>query len=379
MRRRLVRHPSVAQAHGAVGARGQGLVVGDQHQGRAGLGHQVEHQVGDVGGVGGVEVAGGLVGEQQGRTRRPARGPGPPAAARRRKAGADSAGAGRRARPGPASRRAVVVGVARAGDLQRRGDVLLGGHVGQQVEGLEDQRHPARAAAARGRPRPGCARSWPNSSTRAAARLLQPGGHGDQRRLARAGRARPAPHARPPHRADRGRAGSPPVRPPTAGSGRRSPGPAGRRWRRTTSGLGRLSGADDLLNRTGSWPTHVPLRFPAARWSLTALAALPTAALRRAGQGGDLLGDSITAGLGLPGRDALPAQLHLALERLGVANIVRGAGVSGDTTAGGAARVDFSVRPDTVSGGRGAGRQRPAAGPRHPRPPGPTSTASSRG
>jgi acyl-CoA thioesterase-1 len=61
-----------------------------------------------------------------------------------------------------------------------------------------------------------------------------------------------------------------------------------------------------------------------------------------------MLGDSITAGLGLPADAALPAQLHLALNRLGVANVVRGAGVSGDTTAGGAARVDFSVRPDTA-------------------------------
>lgn len=60
-----------------------------------------------------------------------------------------------------------------------------------------------------------------------------------------------------------------------------------------------------------------------------------------------VLGDSITAGLGLPASQALPAQLHLALEKLGVANVVRGAGVSGDTTAGGAARMDFSVRPDT--------------------------------
>jgi acyl-CoA thioesterase-1 len=62
-----------------------------------------------------------------------------------------------------------------------------------------------------------------------------------------------------------------------------------------------------------------------------------------------ILGDSITAGLGLPASQALPAQLHLALNRLGVANIVRGAGVSGDTTAGGAARVDFSIRQDTAA------------------------------
>lgn len=77
------------------------------------------------------------------------------------------------------------------------------------------------------------------------------------------------------------------------------------------------------------------------------LAAAPTAALAARGKVVTLLGDSITAGFGLPGRDALPNQLHLALERLGVPNIVRGAGVSGDTTAGGAARVDFSIRPDT--------------------------------
>lgn len=79
-----------------------------------------------------------------------------------------------------------------------------------------------------------------------------------------------------------------------------------------------------------------------------ALAALPQGALAARGKVVTILGDSITAGLGLPGAAALPAQLHLALERLGVPNQVRGAGVSGDTTAGGAARVDFSVQPDTA-------------------------------
>jgi acyl-CoA thioesterase-1 len=60
-----------------------------------------------------------------------------------------------------------------------------------------------------------------------------------------------------------------------------------------------------------------------------------------------MLGDSVTAGLGLPAADALPAQLQAALARRGVTAIVRGAGVSGDTTAGGLARLDFSVQPDT--------------------------------
>jgi acyl-CoA thioesterase-1 len=60
-----------------------------------------------------------------------------------------------------------------------------------------------------------------------------------------------------------------------------------------------------------------------------------------------VLGDSITAGLGLRAADALPAQLGAALARLGVMAQVRGAGVSGDTTADGLARVDFSVQADT--------------------------------
>jgi acyl-CoA thioesterase-1 len=60
-----------------------------------------------------------------------------------------------------------------------------------------------------------------------------------------------------------------------------------------------------------------------------------------------MLGDSITAGYGLPAAAALPAQLQAALIRLGRPVRVRGAGVSGDTTANGLARVDFSVQSDT--------------------------------
>lgn len=61
-----------------------------------------------------------------------------------------------------------------------------------------------------------------------------------------------------------------------------------------------------------------------------------------------VLGDSLTAGFGLPARDALPVQLQAALDRMGVRVQVRGAGVSGDTSAGGLARVDFSVAADTA-------------------------------
>jgi len=77
------------------------------------------------------------------------------------------------------------------------------------------------------------------------------------------------------------------------------------------------------------------------------LACAPLRALAAAPKVVTILGDSITAGLGLPAAAALPNQLHLALARLGAANVVRGAGVSGDTTGDGAARVDFSVQVDT--------------------------------
>ncbi|WP_293475015.1 arylesterase [Phenylobacterium sp.] len=60
-----------------------------------------------------------------------------------------------------------------------------------------------------------------------------------------------------------------------------------------------------------------------------------------------VLGDSITAGYGLARAAAFPAQLQARLAKLGAPATVRAAGVSGDTTAGGLARVDFSVRKDT--------------------------------
>ena len=61
-----------------------------------------------------------------------------------------------------------------------------------------------------------------------------------------------------------------------------------------------------------------------------------------------VLGDSITAGLGLPAREAMPARMQAALTRLGVVATVRAAGVSGDTSGGGLARVESSVPPETA-------------------------------
>ena len=75
------------------------------------------------------------------------------------------------------------------------------------------------------------------------------------------------------------------------------------------------------------------------------LAAGPALAARR--KVVTMLGDSITAGFGLPATQALPARLEVELGKRGSSVIVRAAGVSGDTSAGGLARVDFSVQRDT--------------------------------
>jgi acyl-CoA thioesterase-1 len=59
------------------------------------------------------------------------------------------------------------------------------------------------------------------------------------------------------------------------------------------------------------------------------------------------LGDSLTAGLGLSAADAFPAKLEKALRAQGLAVEISNAGVSGDTAAGGLARLDWSVPEGT--------------------------------
>ena len=89
-------------------------------------------------------------------------------------------------------------------------------------------------------------------------------------------------------------------------------------------------------------------RFLDRRQILVGLAAASQVAAAPAVPVVTVLGDSITAGLGLPARDAMPARLQAALTRMNVLAKVRAAGVSGDTSGGGLARVDFSVGSDTA-------------------------------
>jgi acyl-CoA thioesterase I len=60
-----------------------------------------------------------------------------------------------------------------------------------------------------------------------------------------------------------------------------------------------------------------------------------------------VLGDSLSAGLGLAGQDAFPMKLQKALQDKGVAVDMINAGVSGDTSSGGRDRLDWSVPEGT--------------------------------
>ena len=60
-----------------------------------------------------------------------------------------------------------------------------------------------------------------------------------------------------------------------------------------------------------------------------------------------VLGDSLSAGLGLSASSAFPARLQKSLEAKGIVVDLINAGVSGDTTSGGRDRLDWSVPEGT--------------------------------
>ena len=70
-----------------------------------------------------------------------------------------------------------------------------------------------------------------------------------------------------------------------------------------------------------------------------------------AGEGGPVklvvLGDSLSAGLGLSASNAFPAKLQKALKDKGIDVDIGNAGVSGDTASGGRDRLDWSVPEGT--------------------------------
>jgi acyl-CoA thioesterase-1 len=109
------------------------------------------------------------------------------------------------------------------------------------------------------------------------------------------------------------------------------------RWREATSA------------RASYWDCGVVVHLPAllvvligcvpAKAQLPAIADSPVRIVA--------LGDSLTAGLGLPVNASFPAKLETALRQRGVAVEITNAGVSGDTASGGLARLDWSVPQGT--------------------------------
>ncbi len=102
----------------------------------------------------------------------------------------------------------------------------------------------------------------------------------------------------------------------------------------------------DGMKRQQGWGGGVMAKMVAAL--LTILGAVMTPAWA---QGGPIrlvaLGDSLTAGYGLPQSAAFPSVLERALKARGHNVVIANAGVSGDTASGGLERLDWSVPEGT--------------------------------
>ncbi len=91
-------------------------------------------------------------------------------------------------------------------------------------------------------------------------------------------------------------------------------------------------------------PPAAPARSaPAATDAAPVAAPAPAAAPVRAERRIVVLGDSLTAGLGVTPEQAYPAVLQARLEQRHAGWTVANAGVSGDTSAGGLRRLDWSL------------------------------------
>ncbi|RVT87386.1 arylesterase [Rhodobacteraceae bacterium CCMM004] len=95
-----------------------------------------------------------------------------------------------------------------------------------------------------------------------------------------------------------------------------------------------------VLRRLGAYGAQ------AARCNLAALALAVPAAAGAETVTVAALGDSLTQGYGLAVEDGFVPQLEAWLEGQGADVDVTNAGVSGDTTAGGLSRIDWTLTPD---------------------------------
>ena len=87
---------------------------------------------------------------------------------------------------------------------------------------------------------------------------------------------------------------------------------------------------------------HMIVLLLALSGTSAALAAAPTKPVKMV-----VLGDSLSAGYGLPADAAFPARLEKSLKSNGIDVDIGNAGVSGDTSSGGRDRLDWSVPEGT--------------------------------
>src|SRR5262245_26445763 len=98
---------------------------------------------------------------------------------------------------------------------------------------------------------------------------------------------------------------------------------------------------DDSRGRVAAGPAPAPPAAESAAAGKPASASAASTAPRIV-----ILGDSLTAGLGLPVDRAYPALLQERLKAEGSDYQIVNAGVSGDTSAGGLSRLDWALEGD---------------------------------
>ena len=351
-----------AQPHHPVAAPRQRGVVGDQDQRGVAFGVSGEQEVDDFAAGGLVEIAGGLVGDEDRRIGRQC--------PRQRDPLLFAAGKLRGIVVAPFGKAdggefslGADVGIRNAGQFKRYRDVLQGGHRRDEMKGLENDADMA-AAEARQRVFTEPAEGLPGHDNVAGVGPFEPGHYHQQRRLAGTRGADEAncltgTYMQVDALED--------MDPRCAASERQvDPGERDRGARRRTVAWPAAK-KDSCMpsSRRFLLPPHPALQGVAPR-SYGSFAALVQTLVRRAGISLLLLiataaaspaaersvkivalGDSLTAGLGLSASEAFPAKLEKALKARGLAVEIANAGVSGDTASGGLARLDWAVPADT--------------------------------
>src|ERR1700694_1742673 len=103
------------------------------------------------------------------------------------------------------------------------------------------------------------------------------------------------------------------------------------------------------VERQGGIVVHMLVLGLALMAAVTAFAQAPSASAAKPIKM-VVLGDSLSAGLGLSASAAFPARLQKSLKSSGIAVDMINAGVSGETSSGGRDRLDWSV-PGGAGGG----------------------------